>query len=921
MIPGLKGAADAAQSPQPDDAFIALVCLAKIYWLQEDAPNALLTLQTAPDPDLILATPSDGQSTPTLGWSEVCAVIATLIKADSLSNTANHNEALQVYRSAAGRTLGHRSPELRKWSERLLARACMYHVKKIPTPLSEDLAETRATFKSWGDFCQRAIRPSSTNTVHPTSHLDVDRRVVWKAYYDLLSTILQEGYIYNGTASSAKDFFLSSASSSATEQTISWRRYQLSEFQRVQSTYEALLLNEVKFPKSSQTNLEVEEWADQVIANWKILSGPEWAGAETGGEKIDGISSVVLDILYRATTKTFHSTPILRHLFTVHAASSQYDLAIHAFDSYVDIVDRGRARAAKTGTHEPGLDDDDTAIATAAEAIRLLCRYGDRQQVEKAVQVGKLIERWLGRPALETTKEDIEVEVVSQDDTPKATSHLSPKTIATAYRAIGISQAQSAHLTFEKGERSKLLNQANSNLRHAFKLDEQNIETAHAMALVSAELRDISGAIRIIKGAIAANQSTPQTGSVTSNVSKAAKLIPLWHLLALCLTARDEHEAAMTVCEAAFQQFGDSEILVPRPDGGNSGRVSSDSTLSHVVDRLENFHKESFVQVKMTQIALVELTEGPDEAVDLTDELLSLYAQLFGNPKFGASNVTDVATDGTSTSPSKRGGTLKSLAGSIRPKSVKSLKSTNEKDSSSNIPPMPEAPNGQAFGAPIEITVTNEDGIAAKKHSEHRSHLPQLPHIPHLPHVGHHGHDHTAVDRPPTSEALSEKEALENARDTPLVDNPDIDDVSGPAKDTNDGFRAKRQAPSIGPSQTEAQLSTAHDRRHKVSLLVKIWLFIAGVYIRSQSYEDAQSAIDDATRWTESLEMELARDLDGSNARRLFYKGWGGGRGVDELWADLWSVVSVILSAVNASRPETNENTESTACTGTTTAV
>ncbi len=71
---------------------------------------------------------------------------------------------------------------------------------------------------------------------------------------------------------------------------------------------------------------------------------------------------------------------------------------------------------------------------------------------------------------------------------------------------------------------------------------------------------------------------------------------------------------------------------------------------------------------------------------------------------------------------------------------------------------------------------------------------------------------------------------------------------------------------------------------------MKVWLFVAALYLRAGFFEDAGGAIEEAQRLVEAFERE--RSAQNANALALFQKGWGGGKSVDELWADVWSVVS-----------------------------
>jgi hypothetical protein len=84
--------------------------------------------------------------------------------------------------------------------------------------------------------------------------------------------------------------------------------------------------------------------------------------------------------------------------------------------------------------------------------------------------------------------------------------------------------------------------------------------------------------------------------------------------------------------------------------------------------------------------------------------------------------------------------------------------------------------------------------------------------------------------------------------------------------------------------------SKVQERRQKVSLLVSIWIFISGLYTRAQVFNDAKEAAGEALKLIETSEAELS--VEASTAKALVQKGWGGGKSVDELWADALSAVS-----------------------------
>ena len=100
-------------------------------------------------------------------------------------------------------------------------------------------------------------------------------------------------------------------------------------------------------------------------------------------------------ILYRAATRTFHSTQILRNLFILHSSLAEFQLADKALNTYLDIVKKAKARVEKSSEVEPGLDDDSTALQTAAAGIKIFCNYGKRQDLERAQEIADLLEAWL----------------------------------------------------------------------------------------------------------------------------------------------------------------------------------------------------------------------------------------------------------------------------------------------------------------------------------------------------------------------------------------------------------------------------------------------------------------------------------------------------------------------------------------------
>ena len=115
-------------------------------------------------------------------------------------------------------------------------------------------------------------------------------------------------------------------------------------------------------------------------------------------------------------------------------------------------------------------------------------------------------------------------------------------------------------------------------------------------------------------------------------------------------------------------QFVDSDILFGNPAASLNGTVNkiekkpSGDEMHGLVDDMDGRELERIIEIKMTELALVEIVEGAEEAVNGSNELLSLFSRLFGH--------LGVGRDETPRSkglipPKSSAGTVKSLRGSI----------------------------------------------------------------------------------------------------------------------------------------------------------------------------------------------------------------------------------------------------------------
>ncbi|KAH4055194.1 hypothetical protein HBI49_204750 [Parastagonospora nodorum] len=903
------------------DAFQAHVCLGWLHYVLDEPGLAVAHLPK----DFRAATASMSEGGTLTGWSRVCVVKGTYLRGSAQEKTGAMADALATYSSVMpwlSSTSTPESAQSKMWTENLLVRLC--HLSDQSSDASDIVTPTDAlrTYRYWG----RHWEATSKGAGHEVSTAAHHRRRAWKAYYDSLSRILQQGLPYEAEpapASSEKPPLLTQTS---------LRLRQRAELKRVETVYEGLLIKETQFPRASEINHEVEAWVDSVMANWRLLCGPTWTDADLGEGGKEGVARSVLDILYRAATKTFHSTQVLRNLFVVHASLAEFDLAFKAYDSYVEIITRGKDRVEKSGEAVEGIDDDSTVLRTSAEAVRLLCRFGSRHEAETALEIGHSIERWLEQS--EHIRSASDAGSVASVDT-----IVEPTALAAAFCAIGISQAHWARHTYEVEQRAVFQAKAVQHLRQSLSPglgDSNNVDALYALALVLAETRDIPGAIKVVKRALSP-ASKPSTSvsadgvlsnGVASEYGRERKLIPLWHLLALLLSTRGDFVAAEKACEAAFEQFGPPTTLFGNDESTYRSEhlnqsTGKDSLGRGIVDRMEGFEKSGILQIKMTQLALLEMTEGSIAAVDECNELLALYSRLFGDPT-GQKLTLDAST--TVMAPPK------SAIGTVRGSIFRgrgSVKTSPQEPSARNSSVLSSKGSTAATqsGTAPAIQVTEDDGTThGNGHRHHLFHkhgkqdesstgvsrsnskklqkrssaslrrqsIPdanQAPEVPPLP-------EH-AVNGAEAQENLSPSKSVDS-REQPLRAIPHNMNHSSPPLDHNkqpprQDMRLPAPFPSTNYVPSDPRFSKIQERRQKVSLLSDIWLFISGLYSRALMFQDAREAVAEAMKLVEAFEAEVSQES--STAKSLAQKGWGGGKSVEELWADAFSARGELLLA------------------------
>ena len=636
----------------------------------------------------------------------------------------------------------------------------------------------------------------------------------------------------------------------------------------------------------------------------------------------------------------------------MHVSLAEFDLADQALRSYLEIVTKSKARVEKTGEKEQGLDDDENVVRTAAEGIKVLCTFGRLEEAQKAQDLAVLVKKWVRRHDPDSpqtsTHSEVSYENKERQTDVKAPATVSPKALGAAYRAIGISQAHWARCTHESLLRPELQNEAISNLRQALKPqydDEESVETLYSLALVLAETRDVDGAIQIVKRALTSAEQRPKNMNGFENHNgpvsppedyNERSLLKVWHLLALLLSARQDFSTSSTSCTAALEPFEIRSILL------------GDSRANHLVDDMDLYERKTLIEIMITQIALAEIADGPEEAVNASGELLGVYAKLFEVFETG----TEEGPTAESTSqPSTSDETVRSLRGSIfgRPKGVGAISVAPVVKAGSTPPGLVRirSSSNMMTRAPT-IEITNMDGTAPlngpnlsdhpqphklqKRNSKKsmgsvRRGRPRSPSRPSTANTvssttprKSQNEDRTTEDQNPIQSQGDGTQTHKNPNSTTphemlppslppkaLHDSPPSASRALPTSTNNPNQSHHPTVPSIQdirfpdpiPQKTPSpRFPPTQQNRHTLTLLTKIWLQISSLYRRASLYPDTHAALAEATTQVRRLESAVANTA--SSALAFATPGWGNLKSIAELWADVHAEQGNLHRALSA---------------------
>ena len=932
-----------------EDRFQAKVSAGWLYWVVGDYREALEALPGSMEDEGISEERADSVSE----WTNLCSLKAAYLRANCLMRDGQRTEALAALTNAIPSLnsvwCGHGvRKQMRYWSELFLTEYCMLSSQAMENDeLNLDDPRSVAGFRNWAKYWDIMGAPVTGGFGFKGS---VPRRRIWAEYYDALSRILDNDLPYvPGHVDKVPE-----GQSPRGE-----LRY---EIKQTEAAYRALILTENSFPRADEEREEIEDFVKKVMKNWSILCGRGWRVQDLGQGGRAALSRGVLETLYSAATRTYHSTAILRSLFSVHLSLGEFELAFKAFDSYLEIVRKSKARVEKTGHDEPSLDDDGTVIGTMAQAVTALCHYGHQSAGERARQLGAELEDWLAKLPQQRATENGRPSIAEEAPRNEAHQQVAPHVVALAWQAIGLSHAHWSRITPEAASRTEIQSKAIRCLRKSLGTEfgcSKDIRSFFSLALLLAERRELTAAIELVRTALLSNKGQEESYSLFhGSYWQERALIPVWHLLALLLSARQDFALASRACDGALEQFKDTTVLFGKTEQSfrsehlNESEMVKEKDMAApaprgLVDDMEDSEKESLLEVKMTQLVLIETVEGPDAAVNSSHELLSLFHRLFGTissqpspssraatlspqvPKTSGSRSIRGSIFGGRTDKSKAPTRQVSMVGGMNERpgtlsgALPSRPATSTTAGADNTAPAILVTNDGATSGSASMaagTLTSQRSMSRTRNSlRKRNRSTSRPKQPTASGTALQ-QDRTVVDGEgfytPTAEAdradfftgLNEKPpqimAPAFTRGNTVSSLQSVLSATSNSTDmvaalSADGTHA---SPSLLPL---VQFSKEKERTQKIGMLIKIWLTIAGFYRRAGLLDEAKGCVAEAQKLLQSADAEEARDPASGGAR---VAAWAERKSIDDLWGDLWAEVSPDAQSANETRDNSRAN-------------
>ncbi|KAI1311552.1 hypothetical protein EDD11_003434 [Mortierella claussenii] len=339
------------------------------------------------------------------------------------------------------------------------------------------------------------------------------------------------------------------------------------EISQIHAYWEDALYAVTSFPKAEEKNWRVLVMIEQIVEDRKLL-----------GPGNDADKRVLVETIYRASQRTFHSPRILRFLFFALVEMGQYDEAELALQAYLDQAEINR-KVKSVG---------DEAL-TPEQRIRQDIE-SDYAVTTVMVEGSRLYGKELGQPTEALRCAERAIANIHQYLGEEESQEL----LFNSYIYRGVAHSLLASKVHEPEKRPLLYAQAVESFEKATKIFPEAFDAHYHLAFQLAEMREISKAVTAVKQSLNFNPSH----------------IPSWHLLALLLSSQKDYERALDVCSIALKE---SDWDLAQTDAFSASQMDG----------------EDYLALRITQAVLHDQVHGPESALEPQEALFVLYTKVF----------------------------------------------------------------------------------------------------------------------------------------------------------------------------------------------------------------------------------------------------------------------------------------------------
>lgn len=504
-----------------------------------------------------------------LNYSRVCSIKQAAIVGTAYEALNLFPQAITVYQ-AADNLLNPATTKLKEaliWAEKLL-----YRYGLLSTSLAAEDKQVTSTVLQ--DYQKVIVLINSYPTKIPVDSASLQRRVsLLNVQFLYLSSQLQDTPDDNSLKEQVKE---------------------------IAKVFKSVLFSSTTPVTTNYSNLPIEQFVTALFNNWKSLVYFHPPLDLVSGSDDVAETKEFLKILQQALVKTFHSCAVARYLVFVLSALGRHDEALSAFETYTAYQERARIQQAKA-TPTPGEtiqslgDDDKSVVRVFAKAIDLIVLV--KKDGILARDTADKLRSWLNNEDL-ISPSSSKLRKRHERNISTVSSIISADLsdgFALVWASIGRAYALYASQAHTSQERELVFNLAVSSYESSLSYKPRDVEFYFDYALLLAQNSQLKQSITVAKKGLLVDDS----------------YVPLWHLLALLLAAMEDYEKSLQAVENALDLF--SEYV----------------SRKHSLESLMDSEKNSYLQLKMTQVAIHEASEGIDVALDLVPEVFALYGDLY----------------------------------------------------------------------------------------------------------------------------------------------------------------------------------------------------------------------------------------------------------------------------------------------------